>query len=124
MAQELIEYATELFSLIRIGRGEVLAKRLFGGYGLSIDGNTFAIIADGQLFLKADAQTAETFEAAGCAILSYEAAGETRYLNYYLPPERALESAAAMQPWAELAWAAALRAAERRNRSGGRNKRR
>ena len=94
--------------------GPCTAKRMFGGFGISTDGLTIAIIADlgaGQtLWLKASERTRALFEAEGCARFTYSAKGQTRGMNYYSAPADALESPALMTPWARLALQAALAA--------------
>jgi len=112
-ADEFRDYCVELLSGIapRGGIEGITARRMFGGTGFSMDGKTFAIIAFDQLWLKGDEETRPTFEAAGCEIFTYEADGKSRSMGYFTVPSDAMESAALMRPWAELAWGAALRAA-------------
>jgi DNA transformation protein and related proteins len=90
--------------------GEVQAKRMFAGWGLSVQGLTVAIIAWDTLYLKANAQTLPQFASAGCRVFEHISKGITRRMQYYTAPEDALESRAAMQPWAVLAMQAALAA--------------
>lgn len=100
--------------------GEVKARRMFLGWGLSVDGLTVAVIAWDTLFLKADDTSEPLFVAAGCRVFEHTAKGVTRRMRYYTAPEEALESPAAMQPWARRALQAALsahRPAKRRPRS-------
>ncbi|WP_077035494.1 TfoX/Sxy family protein [Pelomonas sp. KK5] len=92
--------------------GPVKSRRMFGGHGIYVDGLFCALIAYDQLYLKADAETRPRFEAAGCEPFRYEKqGGESVSISYFRPPEEAMESPALMQPWARLALAAALRAA-------------
>ena len=90
--------------------GDVHAKRMFLGWGLSVDGLTVAVIAYNALYLKANAETLPQFAAAGCQVIEHESKGVKRRMHYYTAPEAALESRAAMQPWAALAIQAALAA--------------
>ncbi|WP_411882851.1 TfoX/Sxy family protein [Polaromonas sp. YR568] len=107
-------YCCELLS----GVGPCTAKRMFGGFGISTSGLTFALVADlggGEiLWLKADEGTRGLFEAQGCGRFTYEITrnGEraAHSLNYYSAPEEAMESAALMLPWARLALDCALKA--------------
>ena len=48
---EFVTYVLEV--LAPLGQ-EVRARRMFGGYGLSCDGLTFALVADEVLYLKAE----------------------------------------------------------------------
>jgi DNA transformation protein and related proteins len=107
---EFRDYCIELLSSLR--QGEIVAKKMFGGTGFSIDGKTFAIIAFDQLWLKVDDESKPTFVDARCPIFTYTwTDGIERNLGYYAAPDDAMESAALMRPWAMLAWEAALRAA-------------
>ena len=106
---EFRDYCVELLSSLR--QGDIVAKKLFGGKGLSINGKNFAIIAFDQLWLKVDDESRQSFLDAGCKIFSYVwNDGVERHLSYNTVPEEAMESASLMRPWALLAWDAALRA--------------
>jgi DNA transformation protein and related proteins len=107
---EFRDYCLELLSGLR--QGEIVAKKMFGGTGFSIDGKTFGIIAFDELWLKVDDENRAAFEKAKCRIFTYTwKDGIERNLGYFSVPEEAMESAALMRPWAMLGWEAALRAA-------------
>ncbi len=111
---EFRDYALELFASLapQAGVQGIVTKRMFGGTGFSIDGKNFAFIGFDQLWLKADDVSRSQFLAAKCRIFSYTFKdGIERTMGYYTVPPDAMESAAAMYPWAALAWGAALRAA-------------
>jgi DNA transformation protein len=111
---EFALYCCELLS----SAGPCIAKRMFGGWGISTDGLTIAIIADlgsgEKLWLKTNEDYRAQWEAAGCERFTYASTkdGETvsRGMNYYSAPEEAMDSAHAMAPWAHLALEAALAA--------------
>jgi DNA transformation protein len=96
--------------------GPCTAKRMFGGFGLSTDGLTIAIIADlgggEKLWLKASDENRHIWEAAGCERFTYASSkgGEpvSRSANYYSAPEEAMDSAHAMAAWARMALQSAL----------------
>lgn len=90
--------------------GPVKAQRMLLGWGLSVDGLTVAVIAWDTLFLKADDLSEPLFVAEGCRVFEHTSKGVTRRMRYYTAPEEALESPAAMQPWARRALQAALSA--------------
>ncbi|MBC7916421.1 MAG: TfoX/Sxy family protein [Rhodoferax sp.] len=85
---------------------------MFGGWGISTDGLTIAIIADlGQgetLWLKANDDSRTRYEAQGCARFVYDMQGQAKGMNYYSAPPDAMESPALMAPWARIALEAAL----------------
>lgn len=103
---DFADYCCELLGSL----GEVQAKRMFLGWGLSVDSLTVAVIAWDTLYLKANADSLPNFTAAGCRVFEHESKGVTRRMQYYTAPELALESRTAMQPWAALAMQAALAA--------------
>ena len=109
--EEFATYCCDLLGAI----GPCVLKRMFGGYGISLDGLTVAIMTDlGQgekLWLKADDSTRAAFEAAGCQRFGYQRAGVARSMGYYSAPEDAMDSRELMAPWARLALQAALKAA-------------
>jgi DNA transformation protein and related proteins len=93
--------------------GPCTARRMFGGWGISTGGLNIALIIREVLYLKADAGTIARFEAAGGRPFTYDARGKTHRLNYYTPPDDAMEAAHAMAPWARLALESALRSASK-----------
>ena len=96
------------------GVGPCRAKGMFGGYGISTDGLTIALMTDlGQgdrLWLKANDDTAAQFRAAGGDQFMYPMKGRLMGMNYFTAPDEAMESPALMLPWARLALQAALQA--------------
>jgi DNA transformation protein len=102
-----VSHCLELFSPL----GTVRARRMFGGHGIYLDGLFIALIADERLYLKSDPTRRAAFERAGCEPFAYsrrDAAAVT--LGYWSAPDEALDSPRAMEPWARLALASALRA--------------
>ena len=106
------DFANYCCDLLR-SAGPCVAKRMFGGYGISTDGLTIAILADlgdgEKLWLKGDDATRNRYEAAGCKIFTYPMNGVPRSMNYFSSPEDAMDSPDAMRPWAALALECAVR---------------
>ena len=100
--------------------GRCKSKRMFGGFGISTDGLTIAILTDlgdgEKLWLKGDDSTRGQYEAAGCKIFTYPMKGVPRSMNYFSSPEEAMDSPDAMRPWAALALDCALRARAAKNK--------
>lgn len=94
-----------------VGLGRVTIKRMFGGKGVYHDGLVFALEVDGEILLKADAESAPDFAAAGAAQWVYE--GHTRKgpvaMPYWSIPDSALDDPDEMAMWARKAFEAALR---------------
>jgi DNA transformation protein len=91
--------------------GEISVRRMFGGHGVYCDDLIIALLAEGQLWLKVDAQSKAEFEAAGATAFSYAGKGKPVAMSYYSVPGEGLDNAEQLRPWAQLALAAALRAA-------------
>ena len=113
MTERLDEFARYCCELLAAA-GPCMARRMFGGHGISTGGLTLALLADldqGQtLWLKAGPDTCAVFKAAGCQRFTYQAKGKARSLGFYSAPGEAMESAREMAPWARLALQAALAA--------------
>jgi DNA transformation protein len=86
------------------------ARRMFGGWGLRLDGSFVALIAFDRLYLKVDDDTRPAFAQAGCEPFVYDGKGKVMTMSYWTVPDQALESADFMRPWARLALQAALAA--------------
>lgn len=92
--------------------GPVVARRMFGGAGLSLDGITFAIVADETLWLRADETGKAAFEAEHCEPFAYETKdGRRVVMTYRRAPERLLDEPDELVQWARTALVAARRAA-------------
>jgi DNA transformation protein len=99
-------HACEMLSCV----GPCVAKRMFGGWGISVDGMNIGLIVWDTLFLKTNAETEPQWLAAGGRPFVFEAKGKSTQLHYFTPPEETLESPALMRPWAQLALTAAVAA--------------
>jgi DNA transformation protein len=114
MSDEFIDYVMELFGPF----GTVRTRRMFGGYGVFLDGLMFAIVSEDMLYLKADEMNRIEFEQAGCEIFGYARKGKRATLGFFCAPGDAMESPELMLPWARTAYAAALRANAKKQVAG------
>mgnify|MGYP001217456778 CR=1 FL=1 len=101
-----LAYVKDLFSPF----GEITTRRMFGGAGVYCDGLIFAIVAQDDIWLKADKETADEFSAAGSQPFTIEMKGKTGTMSFYSAPEDIFDDEGALRRWAELALAAAARA--------------
>ncbi|MFC7333474.1 TfoX/Sxy family protein [Rhodocista pekingensis] len=106
VSRDYLDHVLELLSPL----GPVKARAMFGGCSLSLDGASFALIADDVLYLKADAQNRPAFEAAGCRPFAPFEDRPQQTMSYYPPPETAFDDADELMAWARPAVSAALRA--------------
>jgi DNA transformation protein len=112
-----VAHAVDLLSLV----GPVTARAMFGGHGLYAEGVMFALLDDGELFVKTDAETRATFVDAGCRPwVVTSRGGRMENTGYFRPPDEAHEDPEAMLPWALLGLEAAARAAARKAKPAAR----
>ena len=114
MALEDPEHLKELFAAF----GPVSVRRMFGGAGIYAEGIMFALIADGELYLKADEETIPAFRAEGTGPFVYGAKGRRIVMSYWRLPDRLIDEPEELAEWAR----AALKAAQRASSSGSRRR--
>jgi DNA transformation protein len=96
----------ELFA----GFGPVGVRRMFGGAGIFSDGLMFALVSDGVIYLKADAQNVAAFEREQQKPFAYAAKGGKRtVMSYWRMPDRLYDDPEELASWARAAFAAARR---------------
>lgn len=105
-SQEFADYVTGQMADL----GPVSARRMFGGFGLYLQGLMFALIVDDQLYLKADGDSLDDFVRAGSQPFTYQARGRQVAVRYYEAPAEVFDDADVMVEWARRAFAAARRA--------------
>lgn len=93
----------------------VLTKRaMMGGATLYLDGTVFAIVADDALWIKADAASDATWDAAGCARFTYTMGEREGSMNYRHAPDDVYDDADVLRRWASLGVEAGARAPARK----------
>lgn len=89
--------------------GTVETRRMFGSFGLFHQGLMIGLVSEGSLYLKADDQSIANFEAEGSTPFTYIKKEKLFTLRYYLAPESFFEDEQQTIEWAKLAFDAALR---------------
>jgi DNA transformation protein len=90
---ERTEFISNMLRVL-VPLGEVDVKRMFGGYGVFLDGAMFALISrNDELFLKADDVNRAAFEDRGLKTHGR--------MPYYSAPSESLESWQEMETWAK-----------------------
>ncbi|MBN8941365.1 MAG: TfoX/Sxy family protein [Rhizobiales bacterium] len=93
----------------------ISVRAMFGGQGIMREGLMFALVDDGVIYLKSDAETDGHFAAEGLELFVYETkAGKQMPMNYRRMPEACFDDEDSVRRWAGYAWSAALRAAARK----------
>ncbi len=99
--------------------GPIQIRRMFGGQGIYQGETMFALVASGELYLKADDQTSEVFRNLGSRPFTYERRdGRAMATSYWLMPESALDDPDEAAGFAGLALQAAWRARAAKARKG------
>lgn len=107
VGQGFIDHLQDLFGAL----GTVRVRSMFGGAGVYVDDLMFAFLdRDETIYLRADAETRQAFEAVGSQPFRYRLkTGEEFEIGYWRTPEEALESPEDAARWGRLALDAALR---------------
>jgi DNA transformation protein len=102
------EFLTDLFANF----GPVTIRRMFSGYGISVEGVNFALSLRAGLFLRADDETIPRFEAEGSKPFSYQTSTRSvTVASYWQLPARLFDDTEELSEWARAALGAAQRAA-------------
>jgi DNA transformation protein and related proteins len=104
------DFLIELFS----GFGPVTLRRMFSGYGISVDGVNFALALRSGVYLRADETNIPQLEAEGSKPFQYQQrkTGKVVIVNsYWELPARLFDDSEELADWARQALAAAQRAA-------------
>jgi DNA transformation protein and related proteins len=107
------DFLIELFSNF----GPVSLRRMFSGYGISVDGTNFALALRAGLYFRADEETIPQFQAEGSKPFQYQQRSTARVVtvnSYWELPARLFDDAEELAGWANAALAAAQRAALRK----------
>ena len=95
--------------------GTVTMRKMMGGATLYLDGTIFAILDEGEIWFKADAETDAVWDAEGCERFSVTFKdGKVDTMNYRRAPAEVYDEPEAMQRWAKLAVAAGGRGAAKK----------
>ena len=88
--------------------GRIDSKYMFGGWCLYCDGAVFALIANGELYLKGDSHNIPDFEARGLQAFQ-PFPDKPDVMKYFQAPPEIFENDAALHHWCGGAIAAAAR---------------
>jgi DNA transformation protein and related proteins len=95
--------------------GPVTMRKMMGGATLYLDGTIFAILDEGEIWFKGDAETDAFWDAEGCERFSVTFKdGRVDSMNYRRAPSDVYDEPEAMQRCAKLAVEAGLRSAARK----------
>lgn len=109
---EFVDYLHEVFAQF----GSIRTRKMFGGYGLYHNDLMFGLVADDELYFKTDQQSVERFEERGLCAFEYQKQGKAFKMSYYQAPEEIYDDPEEAQVWANIAFDAALRSAQKNKR--------
>ncbi|MBX9827636.1 MAG: TfoX/Sxy family protein [Xanthobacteraceae bacterium] len=90
---------------------------MFSGAGVFADGLMIALVVDGVIYLKADAEIVPRFEGEGLPPFSYKTnEGRRTLMSYWRMPERLYDDPDELADWARQSMAAAQRSAATKRR--------
>lgn len=113
----LVEWVREAMEPV----GAVTMRKMMGGAVLYCDGIVFAVVDDGEVWLKSDGESNAIWDEAGCDHFTFAGKdGRVETMNYRRAPSDVYDDADAMREWAALAIAAGVRgkAKKKPKRSG------
>jgi DNA transformation protein len=95
--------------------GAVTMRKMMGGATLYLDGAVFAIMDEGEIWLKADEESNAVWDQAGCERFSVTFKdGRVDTMNYRRAPAEVYDEPEELQRWARLALEASLRSAAKK----------
>jgi DNA transformation protein len=95
--------------------GAVTMRKMMGGATLYLDGTIFAILDEGEIWFKADAESDAIWDSEGCEKFSVTFRdGKVDVMNYRRAPQDVYDDPDAMRRWAGLAVEAGSRGAAKR----------
>lgn len=100
--------------------GPVKCRRMFGGYGVFLEGLMFGLVFENTLYLKVDTASRQDFDALGLPPFTYARGGREIALSYYQTPDEALDDTEMLLVWANRAYAAAMRCAAEKGKKRAR----
>lgn len=109
VSSDFIDYITHDV-LAELG-SQVTGRRMFGGYGLYLRGQFFAILTDDEVYFKTDGDTRKEYKKRGSKPFQFvKKTGRIMTTSYWLVPEDVLEDRFEVANWARMA--ASLRGKE------------
>lgn len=100
---EFVEYIRELLEY----HIALSVRPMFGGFGLYRNKYMFGLIADNELYFKADAVASKVFSNAGAEPFTYERKGKKIAMSYWKVPDEILENPKLCRQWIDLAYQSA-----------------
>ncbi|MDF3047259.1 MAG: competence protein TfoX [Candidatus Midichloriaceae bacterium] len=99
---KFLEYVKEILEPF----GPITTRAMFGGYGIYKNGVIFAIIADNELYFKADDAASKLFQTYGSEPFTYMGKSGLVKMRYWRVMPEVLEDEEELHKWFDMAYAA------------------
>jgi DNA transformation protein and related proteins len=89
--------------------GAIQTRRMFGGFGMYIEGQIVGIIVRDRIYLKTDDESRKAFVAEKCKPFTYQRGCDSKgvSMRYYAIPDRLYDDPEEFTAWARMAQAVA-----------------
>ena len=103
---EFVEYVRDIIEQF----DPINIRKMFGGYGIYKNGLMFALIADNELYFKADIKAAELFESYGSSPFTYDNGKKLVKMSYWQVVPEVFDDQEMMRQWIDIAYDVAVKA--------------
>lgn len=104
MNKGFIEYIKDLLEPF----GPITTRAMFGGYGIYKAGVIVGIVAENELYLKADAKVAEYFKSLGSEPFTYMANGKRVAMSYWKVLPEIIDQEELLGDWVDRSYKVAI----------------
>ncbi|MEM7359702.1 MAG: TfoX/Sxy family protein [Pseudomonadota bacterium] len=109
---EFVSYLHEVFEQF----GTIRSRKMFGGHGIYHNDLMFGLVADDELYLKTDAENLSEFTDRDLDAFEFNKDGKLMKMSYYRAPEEIYDDPDEAAHWGNIAYAAAVRANNKKTR--------
>lgn len=107
---EFVDYVSDVLGKF----GPIVIRSMFGGFGIYKEGTIFAMIAENELYFKADKETANFFEEYGSIPFTYDNGKKPVQMSYWKVVPEIFDDADMMKLWVNMAYDVAIKSKKRK----------
>ena len=102
---EFVDYVTDILEQLE----EISVRQMFGGFGIYKNGLMFALIADNELYFKADENAAKFFQTYGSTQFTYQNSSKNVKMSYWKVVPEIFDDQDMIKIWIDLAYNVAIK---------------
>jgi len=102
---EFVDYVTDLLDQF----ATIAVRPMFGGFGIYKNGLMFALIADNELYFKADENAAQFFETYGSTPFTYDNGKKLVKMSYWKVVPDVFDNQEMIKIWIDIAYNVAVK---------------